>query len=179
MSVQIVFRRLTATDLVDGFDAGTSPDEMHLTKYFRDYSKVNQANRRSVTWLAVARSGDEENIAGFVTTCPGAVEAQQIRKLDRGLPGYPAAVLLLARIATAASYRRQGVATALVDLVMHHAENLANEHGCVGVLTHAKPSAVGFYERTGFARLVDNTPEGHTVEMARLLPRKQTVTAAS
>lgn len=172
MSAPITFRRLAATDLVDGFDAGTSPDEMHLTKYFRDYAKLNQARRRSVTWLAVARLGDDERIAGFATTCPGAVGAKQLRKLDRSLPGYPAAVLLLARMATAANYRRQGVATALVELVMQHAETLASEHGCVGVFTHAKPGAVGFYEKMGFVRLVDNPSAEQLVEMARPLPRK-------
>jgi GNAT superfamily N-acetyltransferase len=160
----LVVRRLAATDLVDGFDAGSAPGERKLTDFFRQYALKNQALRRSVTWVAM----DDIAIAGFVTLCPGAVSAQSARKVDGSLPGYPASVLVLARMATGTRYRERGVGRLLIEqVVMPRAENLASEHGCIGVLTEAKPEAVKFYSKHGFVVL--DASGAAPVPMLRLL----------
>lgn len=165
-----MIRRLGAPDLVDGFDAGPSDGEVELTTFFRRFALKNQARRLSVTWLAVDPSSGSESIAGYVTTCPGSVTAEPLRTLDRRLPGYPVAVLLLARMATAITHRGTGVGKALVQFVMQRAEHLASEHGCVGVFTEAKQEAAGFYEKAGFVRLPETA--GGPVPMCWLLSRK-------
>jgi predicted N-acetyltransferase YhbS len=164
-----MIRRLAASDLVDGFDAGPSEDEAELAKFFRRFALKNQARRLSVTWVAIDSCDGIESIVGFVTTCPASVTVENLRALDHRLPGYPASVLLLARMATATTHRGRGVGKKLVQFVMQRAEDLANEHGCIGVLTQPKAGVAGFYEKLGFAPLAAaNGPP----MLCWLLPRK-------
>ncbi|HEY5241628.1 MAG TPA: GNAT family N-acetyltransferase [Polyangiaceae bacterium] len=160
------FRRLLASDLVDGFDAGTDDGEVRLTTFFRSYAQQNQKRRQSATWVAA----DRVSIAGYVTLCPGSASPQSLTELVRGLPRNAVAVLVLARMATDARYRGQGVGSAMVDrVVMLRADHLASEHGCVGVFTDAKPGAVGFYEKKAFHRLLGEVLPGQNVPMFRPL----------
>jgi GNAT superfamily N-acetyltransferase len=173
MSEGVRFRRLQAGDLVGGFDAGSSPDEMKLTEFFRSYARQHQTRRQSVTTIALVDSADEgEILAGFATTCPGSVSGDLVRKVDRRLPRHSTPVLVLAKMATDARCRRRGIGRALIEqVVLAHAEHLASEHGCAGVYADAKTTAVAFYAALGFHALSADAKDGRPVPMFRPLSR--------
>jgi GNAT superfamily N-acetyltransferase len=167
MNEKLAFRRLLQSDVLDGFDAGTTEGELALTVYLRRYAKQHQRKQLSTTHLVV----DGIAIAAFVTICPGIVEATSISGIAKGLPSqYSAPVVVLARMATDLQYRNQGIGRALVDrVVMPSANELATALGCCGVLTDAKPEAVGFYEKLGFHPVDAASPGKPTTCMFRPL----------
>src|SRR5258708_6107937 len=67
------------------------------------------------------------------------------------LPRYPLPVLRLARLAVDRSVQGQGLGGRLLRFVLQLAGRMADDYGCVGVVVDAKPGAVEFYARYGFA----------------------------
>jgi GNAT superfamily N-acetyltransferase len=149
-------------DLRDGFDAGPTDGERALTAHFRRFAMQNQKRKLSSTWVAA----DGITIAGFVTLCPGSVAPEPLKVHGLRLPANPAPVLVLARMATSLPYRSQGVGRRLlIEVVIPRAEHLATEHGCCGVVAHAKTEAVGFYAKHGFAEIAPDVEAGRPVPM--------------
>jgi GNAT superfamily N-acetyltransferase len=150
MSLELEIRRLSQRDVCGGFSAGTDPDHVKLNEFLHRYAKQNEARQASAT--SVAWAGGV--IAGFVTIAPGTVDPVRIVEHVKGLGRHSAPVLVLARMATDARFRGQGVGARLMrDVVFAKAMDLADGYGCVGVYVDAKPGAVGFYPRYGFAAL--------------------------
>jgi GNAT superfamily N-acetyltransferase len=69
------------------------------------------------------------------------------------LPKYPVPVLRLARLAVDERYKGQGVGILLLRAVFALGSRMADDMSCVGVVVDAKPDAVAFYDKLGFARL--------------------------
>ncbi len=143
MTVGIEVRRLRQSDLLGGFRSR----EPKLDGYLKRYAKDNDAARRSATWLAL----DEGRVAGFLTVVAGSVRAELLTGSLPELPRYPAPVLLLARMATDKRWKGRGVGTRLVRTTFEAAVAQAEGFGCVGVFVDAKPGAVAFYAKLGFA----------------------------
>lgn len=140
-------RALRPGDDRSGFSSG---DEA-LDRFFRHYAGQNQFRHHlGVTYVAVG----EHRIFGFVTVAPRHVDVEELpaRSRDR-LPHYPIPVLGLARLAVDATARSLGIGGQLLRYVLRLAATLADEVGCAGVVVDAKPDAVGFYTKYGFAPL--------------------------
>lgn len=168
----LVVRRLQQSDLLGTFRCGVEP----LDVFLRRYAKKNQANNLSRTWVAV----DEVKVAGYVTIATQSVSAQTLSRVVSDLPGYPAPVLLLARMATDTKYRGQGIGAVLLLEVYRAAVQLTEVSGCVGIFTDAKPDAVQFYAKHGFQ--IVQEPADPTKTTAMFLPLRvaqERVVAAS
>jgi GNAT superfamily N-acetyltransferase len=123
-----------------------------LDRFFEHYAGQNQFKLHlAVTYVAVLGG----RILGFATVAVSAIERTNIPspRLRKRLPSYPLPVLRLARLGVDSRARGLGIGRALVA----HVLGLALEHrdhlGCVGVVTDAKPDAIGFYEALGFVAM--------------------------
>jgi len=95
---------------------------------------------------------EEDGVLGFATVAPGHVEIEGLPAAERNkLPRYPLPVLRLARLAVDRSVQGQGLGGRLLRFVLQLAGRMADDYGCVGVVVDAKPGAVEFYARYGFA----------------------------
>jgi predicted N-acetyltransferase YhbS len=125
--------------------------EPDLDRFFAKYAGQNQFRHHIGTTCVAVEGG---RIQGFATVAPGNIEGEALPMATRRrLPHYPLPVLRLARLAVDASARSAGVGGALLRHVFLLALEMAAAYGCVGVVVDAKPDAVSFYERFGFAPL--------------------------
>ena len=120
-----------------------------LDRFFQKFAGQNQFKHYvGVTYVAV----EDRRILGFATIAPGHIEIEGLPASARKkLPRYPLPVLRLARLAVDQSARGQGLGTQLLRFVLGLALRMANDYGCVGVAVDAKPEAVDFYAKYGFA----------------------------
>lgn len=128
-----------------------------LDRFFRDYAGQNQFKLHlSVTYVAVLAG----KIVGFATVTVGSLERASLPPAvaKKRLPAYPLPVLRLARLGVDATAQGKGIGQALLLHVFSLALAQRDQLGCVGLVTDAKPDAVGFYERLGFRAL--RTTEG-------------------
>jgi predicted N-acetyltransferase YhbS len=146
MSLALEIRRLSQKDRCSDFCSGND----RLDEFFRQYAKQHEARRLSVTFVACVA----EKIVGFVTTIPTSVPSFPLKAHVKGLSGYPAPVLLLARMATDNAFQGQGIGNQLLrEAVFARALVLADEYASVGIYVDPKPEAVSFYQRYGFVVL--------------------------
>lgn len=140
-------RALRESDDRSDFHSGDALLDVFLQKY----AGQNQFRHHiGVTYVAV----DEGRILGFVTVAPGEIEIERMPVAARkALPRYPIPVLRLGRLAVDASAQGQGLGGQLLRFVLALALRLSDEYGCLGILVDAKPGAVSFYAKYGFAAL--------------------------
>jgi GNAT superfamily N-acetyltransferase len=137
-------RKLLPEDDRSGFRS----EDIELDRFFQRYAGQNQFRHHIGTTYVAA---DGATILGFATVAPSEISVEGLPAQRRKrLPQYPLPVLRLARLATDARARGQGVGSALLRAVFALAHQLAAEYGCIGVVVDAKADAVGFYERLGF-----------------------------
>lgn len=147
-------RALRATDDRSSFRCG---DEA-LDRFFHRYAGQNQfRNYLGVTYVAV----DGERVLGFVTVAPRHLDVEELpERTRRKLPRYPVPVLGLARLAVDQSAQSLGLGKQLLRFVLKLASRMADDVGCAGVVVDAKPGALSFYAKYGFARF--EMLEGHS-----------------
>jgi len=140
-------RALRETDDRSRFRSG-DPD---LDRFFHKFAGQNQFRHYvGVTYVA----DDDGRILGFATVAPGHVEIDGLPAAARKkLPHYPLPVLRLARLAVDSSIRGQGLGGRLLRFVLQLARRMADDYGCVGVVVDAKPDALDFYAKYGFAAI--------------------------
>ena len=135
--------------LAEGDDrAQFQSGDSDLDRFFRKFAGQNQFKHHlGVTYVAV----EDRRILGFATVAPGHIEIDGLPAPARKkLPRYPLPVLRLARLATDASVRGQGLGGQLLRFVLQLGRRMATDYGCVGIVVDAKPGALGFYARFGF-----------------------------
>jgi GNAT superfamily N-acetyltransferase len=123
-----------------------------LDRFFEHYAGQNQFRLHvSVTYVAVLAG----RIVGFATVAVAAIERETVpsARLRKRLPGYPLPVLRLARLGVDTRAQGAGIGRALLRHVMRLALDQRDRLGCVGVVTDAKPDAIGFYRSLGFVSL--------------------------
>jgi GNAT superfamily N-acetyltransferase len=126
--------------------------QAELDRFFEHYAGQNQFKLHlAVTYVATA----DARILGFATVAASSLERNRLpsARLRRRLPAYPLPVLRLARLGVDIRAQGMGVGGALLGHVLKLALDQRDRLGCVGVVTDAKPNAIAFYERYGFARL--------------------------
>ncbi|MBI4700314.1 MAG: GNAT family N-acetyltransferase [Deltaproteobacteria bacterium] len=138
-------RALRRSDDRSAFQSG---DEA-LDRFLHRYAGQNQFRHYlGVTYVAV----DAGRILGFATVAPRHLAIEDLpERTRRKLPRYPVPVLGLARLAVDRSAQSMGLGTQLLRFVLELAAKMADDVGCAGVVVDAKPGAVGFYAKFGFA----------------------------
>lgn len=137
-------RILLPTDDRASFQSGNEA----LDRFFHLYAGQNQFRHHiGVTYVAV----DAGRVLGFATVAPRHIEIEDLPERERRkLPRYPVPVLGLARLAVDGSARELGVGAQLLRFVLELALDIAGRVGCA-VVVDAKPGAVEFYAKYGFA----------------------------
>lgn len=127
--------------------------DLALDRYFREFAGQNQFRHYlGANYVAL----DDGHILGFATVSSAQVDAAALpAALRRKLPHYPVPVLRLARLATDSAGQGRGVGLLLLRYVLRLAVAQRHTVGCVGVVVDAKPAAVSFYARYGFAALAE------------------------
>ena len=120
-----------------------------LDRFFHRYAGQNQFRHHlGVSYVAV----ESDQILGFVTVAPRHIDIEDLPdRLRKKLPRYPIPVLGLARLAVDATARSMGLGSQLLRFVLELATRMADDLGRAGVVVDAKPGAVEFYARYGFA----------------------------
>jgi GNAT superfamily N-acetyltransferase len=145
--VAIEIRPLRETDDRAAFRSG----DVDLDRFFAKYAGQNQFRHHTGTTYVAVEAND---ILGFATIAPGNVEGDALPSATRGrLPRYPLPVLRLARLAVHAKAQNRKLGSALLRHVFLLALKMSEEFGCIGIVVDAKPAAVEFYARFGFAPL--------------------------
>lgn len=155
-------RALRETDDRTTFRSG-DPD---LGRFLAKYAGQSQFRHHiGTTYVAV----ESERILGYATVAAAQVEGEDLPlRLRRKLPRYPLPVLRPARLAVDATAQNRGVGRALLRYVLLLAATMSDEYGCIGVLVDAKPGAVEFYARFGFAPI--DVAEGQMESSPQLTP---------
>jgi predicted N-acetyltransferase YhbS len=156
MSAEFEVRRLRQRDRADSFQAGPSYEK--LDAYIRRYAKQNEKRKQTATHVAVVGA---DRVIGYATTVPGTVAPERLKDAVKGLSGYPAPVLVLARLAVDMEFRALKVGPRLLrEAVLLRAVTLAEDYGCVGVYVDAKPPPPGeirgsadFYRKYQFVEI--------------------------
>lgn len=154
MPQTIEIRPLGRDDDRGGFSSG----QADLDRFFQHYAAQKQFKLHlAVTYVALA----EGHIVGFATVAASSIERTSFpsARRRRRLPAYPLPVLRLARLGVDTRARGLGIGKALLRYVLELAVDQRDRLGCVGVVTDAKPEAVGFYESLGFVE-VEGVREG-------------------
>lgn len=151
--MRIEIRTLHPDDDRSSFSSG----DIELDRFFRNYAGLNQFRLHlGTTYVALCDGA----VAGYATLAAGSIMIDQLPRAERRrLPGYPLPILRLARLAVAAHHQGRGIGSRLVRFSLELALEMAKRFGCIGVVVDAKPAAVGFYTRLGFAGLTVETGE--------------------
>jgi GNAT superfamily N-acetyltransferase len=132
---------------VDAFDCGQEA----LNRFLARYALQNQQAGASQTYVALA----DDAVVGYYTLVVGQVEyAAAPERLTKGLARHPVPIMLLARLAVAASWQGKGLGAGLVKDAMQRTLQAADIAGIRAFAVHAKDEeARRFYEHFGFSPL--------------------------
>ena len=129
---------------IDAFDCGREA----LNRFLIRYALQNQQAGASLTYVALA----DEEVAGYYTLVVGQVEYSDApERLTKGMARHPVPIMLLARLAVAASWQGKGLGSGLLKDAMLRTLRAADIAGIRAFAVHAKDDeARSFYERFDF-----------------------------
>jgi GNAT superfamily N-acetyltransferase len=132
---------------IDQFDCGREA----LNRFLVRYALQNQQAGASQTYVALA--GDA--VVGYYTLVVGQVEYDAApERLTKGLARHPVPIMLLARLAVAASWQGKGLGAGMLKDAMQRTLQAADIAGIRAFAVHAKDDeARAFYEHFGFSPL--------------------------
>lgn len=136
--------KLHRNHAIDAFDCGREA----LNRFLIRYALQNQQAGASLTYVALA----DEEVAGYYTLVVGQVEYSDAPgRLTKGLARHPVPIMLLARLAVAASWQGKGLGSGLLKDAMLRTLQAADIAGIRAFAVHAKDDeARSFYERFDF-----------------------------
>ena len=139
--------KLQRAHAVDEFDCGREA----LNRFLARYAFKNQQAEASQTYVALA----DQAVVGYYTLVVGQVEyAHAMERMTKGLARHPVPIMLLARLAIAASWQGRGLGSGLLKDAMQRTLRAADIAGIRGFAVHAKDDdARAFYEHFGFTPL--------------------------
>lgn len=137
-------RKLTPTDMVDGFDCGQAA----LNQFLQRYALVNQKANSAQTYVCC----QENVVVGFYSLAAGSVDPESApSRVMKGLARHPVPVLILARLAVDQNHQGKGLGKALLKDALLRTAQAADIAGIRCLLVHAKDEAVGqWYEAWDF-----------------------------
>lgn len=129
---------------VEAFDCGRAA----LNQFLSRYALQNQQAEASQTYVAL--SGEE--VVGYYTLVVGQVEYDDApERLKKGLARHPVPIMLLARLAVAATWQGKKLGSGLLKDAMLRTAQAADIAGIRAFAVHAKDDeAKAFYERFDF-----------------------------
>jgi GNAT superfamily N-acetyltransferase len=126
-------RKLSAADLVDGFNCG----QPALNQFLQRYALVNQK-----TNSAQADVCCQAGIVGFYSLAVGSVDPESAPpRVIKELARHPMPVLILARLAVDQNHQGKGLGKALLKDALLHTTQAADIVGICCLLVHAKDEA--------------------------------------
>ena len=130
---------------VEAFDCGREA----LNRFLSRYALQNQQAEASKTYIAL---NEEELVVGYYTLVVGQVEYDDApERLKKGLARHPVPIMLLARLAVAASWQGKGLGSGLLKDALLRTAQAADIAGIRAFGVHAKDDeAKAFYERFDF-----------------------------
>lgn len=141
-------RPLEASDDRQNFDCGRES----LNQWFRRNAWRNQqsgASRVSVVCDPLSHA-----IIGYVSLSTAQIERAYLPKPDQRNQPDPLPAILIGQLAVDLNYQRRGYAQSLLFYALTTAVRVAQDIGCVCVLTHPLDDQVrSFYRRYGFENL--------------------------
>ncbi len=129
---------------VDLFDCGRDA----LNRFLTRYALQNQQAGASQTYVALA----SEELVGYYTLVVGQVEyGGAPERLKKGLARHPVPLMILARLAVAASWQGKGLGAGLLKDALLRTLQAAEIAGIRAFAVHAKDdTAKAFYEHFDF-----------------------------
>jgi GNAT superfamily N-acetyltransferase len=137
-------RKLTAADLVDGFNCG----QPALNQFLQRYALVNQKANSAQTYVC-CQAGV---VLGFYSLAAGSVDPESAPpRVMKGLARHPVPVLILARLAVDQNHQGNGLGKALLKDALLRTVQVADIAGIRCLLVHAKDEAARqWYEAWDF-----------------------------
>jgi hypothetical protein len=133
-----------------GFDCG----EQVLNQWLQRQALQSQRKRTASTSVVVEHDKSPV-ILGFYALTVTFVRAEHLpTSHKKGLPS-EVPVFLLARLAVDINHRSRDIGVGMLFDAFERTRLCAEVVGGIGLMTHAKPAAEGFYEANGFVRLLD------------------------
>ncbi len=129
---------------MDDFDCGRDA----LNRFLTRYALQNQQAGASQTYVALA----SEELVGYYTLVVGQVEyGGAPERLKKGLARHPVPLMILARLAVAASWQGKGLGAGLLKDALLRTLQAAEIAGIRAFAVHAKDdTAKAFYEHFDF-----------------------------
>ncbi len=145
--IPLRIEKLQRSHRIDAFDCGSEP----LNRFLIRYAHQNQQSEASQTYLAL--SG--ETVVGYYTLVVGEVAYEAAHEpLTKGLARHPVPIMLLARLAIAATWQGRGLGSGLLKNAIQRTVQAADIAGIRVFAVHAKDDpASAFYEHFGFTPL--------------------------
>ena len=136
--------KLQRSHAVDAFDC----DREALNRFLIRYAFQNQQAGASQTYVALSGA----DVVGYYTLVVGQVEYDDApERLKKGLARHPVPIMLLARLAVAASWQGQGLGSGLLKDAMLRTIHAADIAGIRAFAVHSKDDeAKAFYEHFDF-----------------------------
>ena len=143
-AVYELVRKLTAADLVDGFDCG----QLALNQFLQRYALVNQKANSAQTYVC-CQAGV---VVGFYSLAAGSVDPESAPpRTVKSLARHPVPVLILARLAVDQNHQGKGLGKALLKDALLRTAQAADIVGIRCLLVHAKDdTARQWYEAWDF-----------------------------
>ena len=127
-------RKLTAADLVDGFDCG----QPALNQFLQRYALVSQKANSAQTYVCC----QADVVVGFYSLAAGSVDPESAPpRTMKGLARHPVPVLILARLAVDQNHQGNGLGKALLKDALLRTAQAADIAGIRCLLVHAKDEA--------------------------------------
>jgi GNAT superfamily N-acetyltransferase len=124
-------RKLVGLHAVESFDCGQSA----LNQFLRRIALVNQKSNSAQTCVC-CHSG---SVVGFYSLVVGSVEPPNAPpRVTKGIPQYPAPVMILARLAVDLQHQGAGLGKALLKDALLRTAQAADFAGIRALLVHAK-----------------------------------------
>lgn len=127
-------RKLTAQDLLDGFDCG----QPALNQFLQRYALVNQKANSAQTYVC-CQAGE---VVGFYSLAVGSVDPERAPpRVMKGLAHHPVPMMILARLAVDQRHQGRGLGKALLKDALLRTAQAADIAGIRCLLVHAKDDA--------------------------------------
>lgn len=136
--------KLTASHNVAAFDC----DSQELNRFLQKFALANQQANTSQTYVALYQGA----IIGYYSLVVGSVTcAEAPVRVVKGQAKHPVPVMILARLAVAVQWQKQGIGRGLLKDALRRTAQAADIAGIRALLVHAKNErARNWYEQFDF-----------------------------
>jgi GNAT superfamily N-acetyltransferase len=153
--MDINIRKLESSDRTDDFDCG----DAQLNEYLKRYALKNQRRMFGVTYAAVCCDDEPCKVIGYFTLANTSVPRQGLpEEMLKGVPKYQGLpAFLLGRLAVDRKFQGKDIGEVLLSRCFEHCLTIAKVSGARYLITDSRESAVTWYERYNFRKIVGSS----------------------